>query len=103
MSSKLIELQDGLLIEAEVPEDEVRPISGGAADRVESSMDVVKPILLKACKPITEVWGELNKDMSVEQVDVELGLGFEATGDMFIVKGTGSANLKVKVTIKPKQ
>lgn len=35
MPSKLIELQDGILIEAEVPENEVRPISGGAADKVQ--------------------------------------------------------------------
>ena len=102
MPSKLIELQDGILIEAEVPEDEVRPISGGAADKVGSSMEVIKPILLKACKPITEVWGELNKDLSVEQVDIELGLGFEAEGNLFITKASGSANLKVKITLKPK-
>ena len=103
MPSKLIELKDGLLIEAEVPEDEVRPISGGEADKVAGAMDSIKPILLKACQPIAEVWGELNKDMSVEQVDIELGLGFEAQGNLFITQAKGSANLKVKVTIKPKK
>ncbi len=103
MATKLIKLkQDGILVEVEAQENETRAISGGAADKVDSAMDKVKPIILKACKPVIEVWGELNKDLSLEQVEIELGLGFEAEGNLFVTKATGSANLTIKLTLKPK-
>ena len=40
--------------------------------------------------------------MSIEKAEVEIGLGFEAGGDVFIVKGKGKANLSVKLTLLPK-
>lgn len=103
MASRLIELEDGTLVEIEVPENEAQPISGGAADRIsDSTIDKIKPIILKACKPISEVWKELNKDMSIEQAEIELGLGFEAEGNLYITKAKGNANLMVRLTLKPK-
>lgn len=103
MASKLIELGDGTLVEVEVPENKARPISGGAADRIqEATIDKIKPILLKACKPIAEIWQELDQDLHIEQAEVELGLGFEAEGNLYITKAKGSANLLVRFTLKPK-
>jgi hypothetical protein len=103
MASKLIELEDGTLVEIEVPENEARPISGGATEKLkDATLDKVKPILLKVCRPITEVWKELNQDMNVEQAEVEVGLGFEAEGNLFVTKAKGNANLTVKLTLKPK-
>ena len=102
MANKLIELADGTLVEVEVPENQAQPISGGAADKIkDATIDKIKPILLKACKPIAEVWRELNKDMYIEQAEVELGLGFEAEGNLYITKAKGNANLVVKLTLKP--
>jgi hypothetical protein len=102
MASKLIELQDDILVETEVPGDQVEAISGGLADRVEASIDGIKDILLKTCKPVTEVWKELNKDMQVEQAEVVMGLGFEASGNLYLAKAKGNANLTVKLILKPK-
>lgn len=103
MASRLIELEDGTLVEVEVPENEARPISGGAADKIkEATIDKIKPILLKACKPIAEVWKELNKDLHIEQAEVELGLGFEAEGNLYITKAKGNANLVIRLTLTPK-
>jgi hypothetical protein len=102
MVTKLIELADGILVEAKVSENQVRQISGGAADKVDATIDKIEPILLKACKPVVSVWDELNKDMHIEQAEVELSLGFEAEGNIYLVKGTANANLTVKLTLKPK-
>ena len=103
MASKLIELADGTLVEIEVPENKAQLIAGGAAEKLQdATIDKVKPILLKACKPIVEVWQELNKDMHIEQAEVELGLGFEAEGNLYITKAKGNANLVVTLTLKPK-
>ena len=103
MASKLIELEDGALVEVEVPENKAQPIAGGAADKIkDATIERIKPIILKVCKPLSEVWKELNKDMHIEQAEVELGLGFEAEGNLYITKAKGNANLVVKLTLKPK-
>lgn len=103
MPSKLIELEDGTLIEIEQRKGGDQEISGGAADRIKDvTIDKIKPLILKAAKPISEVYQELNKGMEVRQAEVELGLGFEAEGNLYITKAKGNANLLVKLTLAPK-
>lgn len=41
MATKLIELEDGTLVEVEVPGNEVQPISGGFADKVGATFDKI--------------------------------------------------------------
>jgi len=103
MSEKLIELEDGVLVEVEVSDEEAQTISGGAADRVAASFDRIKPILKSACKPVSEVFKELSREMEVDQAEINLGLGFEGEGRLFVVSGKGKANLSVKLTLKPKK
>jgi len=103
MASKLIKLMDGTLVEVEVSEKEAKEINGGAADQVaDVAMDRIKPIIIAVCKPLVEVWEELNKDMAIEQAEIELGIGFEAEGNLYITKAKGNANLTVTLTLKPK-
>lgn len=102
MSSKLIELEDGLLVEVEVSPDHVKQISGGMPEQVNKAIDTVRPVLLKACRPIVSVWNELNQEMSINNAEVELQLGFSAEGSVFLAKTSGSANLKVTLSISPK-
>lgn len=102
MGSKLIELNDGTLIEVEVPADQVQQISGGFSDKVDATFDKVKPLLIRACKPIAEVWQEINKDMTIDSAEVQIGLSFEAEGNVYIAKSKAGANLTVKLTLKPK-
>uniref|UniRef100_UPI004057AE95 CU044_2847 family protein n=1 Tax=Candidatus Electronema sp. TaxID=2698783 RepID=UPI004057AE95 len=102
MPNQLIELQDGLLVEVEVPPDQVRQISGGLPEQVDKSIDAVYTLLLNACRPVVSVWSELNKDMSISGAEVELQLGFSASGSVFLAKANGSANLKIKLSISPK-
>jgi hypothetical protein len=45
---------------------------------------------------------ELNKDMTITDAKVEIGLGFGVSGGVFIAKGEASANLKVTLTLAPK-
>ena len=101
---KLIELKDDLLIEVEVPEDQVNQIAGAGEvlQHVDTAIDSVRDVLLKTCRPVVSVWNELNKEMSINNVEVELNLGFSAEGSVFLAKTSGSANLKIKLSIKPK-
>jgi hypothetical protein len=104
MTTKLIKLQDGTLVEVEVSPGEAQQIAGGSlAKRVESTFDQIKPTLINACRPIADVWQELNKDMHISQAEVEIGLSFAVEGDIYISKSKADANLKVKLTLKPKE
>lgn len=102
MGTKLIRLEDGALVEVEVQEDEVQEISDRTAQRVNATFDKIKPILLNACRPIVEVWEELNQDMQVDAAEVELGFSFEGEGNIYITKMKASSNLNVKLILKPK-
>ena len=66
-------------------------------------MDKARELLLEAVEPVASVWGELNRDLTIEQVEIGLGLGFEATGKRLIAQGTGAANVNFKLTVRPKQ
>ena len=103
MGTKLIELEDGTLVEVEVSEEQVQPISGGFAEKVSGTFDKIRPILLKTCQPIVSVWKELNKEMHIDQAEVTLGLSFEGEGNLFVTKSKAGANVTVKLVIKPKE
>ncbi|WP_417909157.1 CU044_2847 family protein [Candidatus Electronema sp. PJ] len=102
MPNQLIKLQEGLLVEVEVPPDQVQRIAGGLPEQVDESINAVHTLLLNACRPMVSVWNELNKEMSISSAEVELQLGFSAQGSVFLAKASGSANLKVKISISPK-
>ncbi len=101
MGSKLIKLDDGILIEAEVDDKKAKEIAGGAADKVESSFEKIRPILLNACRPVVDTWKELNKEMTIDQAEIQLGLSFEGEGNLFVTKAKAGANLTVKLVLKP--
>ncbi|MDY7004035.1 MAG: CU044_2847 family protein [Cyanobacteriota bacterium] len=103
MATRLIELEDGILVEAEVLENEAKPISSNFIKEVKSSFAKVKPILISISRPIAEAWQEINKDMEIEQAEVEVGFNFEGEGNLYITKGKAGTNLKVKLVLKPKK
>ena len=107
MAMKLIKLDNGLMMEVEVTQDEIEQISGGhggdeVVDKVKSSMGAVEAILKESIKPIVSAYETLNQDVVLERAEVEIGIGFSAEGNIFIAKGKGSANLKVKLILSPK-
>ena len=103
MPTELIELQDGLLVEvAANPDDHPRQVSANALSPVEGAIDQVHELLKKAVQPVASVWGELNRDLAIDQVEIELALGFEASGRMFIAQAKGNASIKFTLTVRPK-
>ena len=103
MATKLIELEDGTLVEVEVSPDQAQPISGGLADKVSASFDKIRPLLIKTCRPIAEVYKELNQEMHIDQAEIQLGFSFEGEGNLYVTKTKAGANLMVKLVIKPKE
>jgi len=103
MRTKLIKLKDEILIEVEAPKDQAQQISGGITDTVNTTIENIKPILLNVCRPVVDVWNEINTELEIEQAEIELGLSFEGEGNIFIAKTKTGANLGIKILLKPKK
>lgn len=101
MGTKLIRLDDGLLVEVEAEEGAPTRIAANAAADVGLALEKVQDLLRKAVAPVTAVWGELNRDLRIDQVEVSIAVGFEAEGNVFIARGTGSANVGFKLIVRP--
>lgn len=96
MATQIITLKDGIRIEAEVTAATVGALDGVVGE----SLDSVQPTLIKVMQPLTEAWNALPKNMQVEQAEIEVGFGFEASGNIFVASSKGNINLKVKLVIK---
>ena len=104
---KLIELENGLLMEVEVAEgqDGIEQISGGGDEivkRVQESLGTDEKMLLQSVQPVVNAYNTLSEEIVLEKAEVEIGIGFSAEGNIFVAKGSASANLKVKLVLKPK-
>lgn len=104
MSKKLIEMDNGLMMEVEIPQQEIEMISGGndIVEKVEQSMSAVEKVLVQSIQPITHAYNTISQEIVLEKAEVEIGIGFSAEGNIFVAKGSGSANLKVKLVLSPK-
>ncbi len=102
MLTKLIELEDGTLVEVETEAGKAQPIAGGFADKVGATFENVQPMLLKTYRPIIAAWDQIQKEVQVETLEIELGFSFEGEGNIYVTKATAGANLKVKLTLKAK-
>ncbi len=101
MPTKLIRLDYDVLIEVEVPGTQLEPLSGGVADRVTSTLDQVRPIIEKVCRPVVAAWRELNREMFIEEAEIELGLSFEGEGNIYVTKTKAAANLTITLKLRP--
>jgi hypothetical protein len=99
MGSELIRLADGVLVEVEVPEDELRQCSGNAAHRVAQSFEQLGAVLHRICDPLKAVWAEMNKDLHPDKAEVEFGLSFEGEGSLFVTKAKAGSNLTITLTL----
>lgn len=100
MANKLIKLEDGTLVEVEVAGDEVQQIAGGAAKKVDATLEKIRPVLLKICQPIATSVKNLREDVDLEQVEVEVALSFDFEGNIYIAKTNLGANVLVRMTLK---
>jgi hypothetical protein len=103
-STKLIELEDGLFIEVEVPTDQAKQIASSFAERVDKTVGIIKPVLVKLCHPVSEALQEINSKLPVEgsEAEVEVNLSFTTEGNVYVTKLQSSSSLKIKLKFKPK-
>lgn len=95
--AEIITLQDNIRVEAEITDASVAITDG----KVNQTLDAIQPVLIRAVQPIAAAWKELNREMTVSEAHVELGFGFEASGNVFLASTKGNVNFKVTLTLKP--
>ncbi len=129
MATQLIRLKDGIWVETDI-NDIAKPMQvefsksptvettrGGAliAEQIaggseaasalhETFDDMVRPLLEKVCQPFESLWKNATEHVQIEQADIELGISVGGEGKVFfLAKASANANLKVKLTLKPKK
>jgi len=103
MATEHIRLQDGLVVEVEVAASpRAQAISSDAPPReVAAALDSIQGLLKNAVAPVSAVWSELNRDLSIKEAEVSLNLGFSVSGNLFIARGSGSTSIGIKLTLQP--
>ena len=97
----LIQLEDGSLIEVEMPEYKASEISFGFAQPALSTFSRVEGILCSAAEPIVKAVKRISRSEQVEvTAELELGLSFEAEGNVYVTKDKSESNLVVKLSIR---
>ena len=102
MDSKLIELSDGLLIEVSASEDDANPISSTYVEKVENAFSQIDEVLTTVSNSLASNWHKFNEQTAVEKATIELGVGFEGEGNIFVTKAKANANLTITLELKPK-
>jgi Trypsin-co-occurring domain 1 len=100
LGTRLIKLEDGTLVEVETAGTEVQEIAGSLAEQVDTTLNKIKPVLLKACLPVAQAVKEMRDQVELDQVEIELGLSFESEGNLYITKAKLGANVLVRMTLK---
>jgi len=101
MSTRLIELDDGVLIEIAADPGEAQQISSRAANHVSETLSSIEPLLVRVCRPVIGAWRELSREMQIDSAEIELGLSFEGEGNLYIARAKTSANFTVKLVLRP--
>jgi hypothetical protein len=100
MNTKLIELDDNIMVEVEIDDNQLQQLSGGFAEKVSSRFDNISQLLMRVSEPVIAAWKMMHEKNAIEQVEIELGINFEAEGHLYIAKLKSNANLNVKLIFK---
>jgi hypothetical protein len=93
--TQIIELEDGLRIEAEYATSQVSAIT----EEIHKRVDAIRPMLIRVVKPIADAWADLNEMVVLDNVELEVGFGIETTGNFFVASSKGNVNLKIKMVV----
>jgi hypothetical protein len=100
MSTELIKLRDGTLVEVQAPKDGFQQLVSRRAKFVDATMDSITPLITKVCDRVTAAMEDLIGRADVAQAEVSVSLGFEVSGDLYIARSTTDANLTVKLVLQ---
>jgi len=93
---------DGVLIEVEDSTTGARVVSDDNEKTIkDKDLSQMTNILTKVSNNLKEAYGTINQEVGLKGAEIELSLGFEASGNIFIAKGKATSQLKVKLIFAP--
>lgn len=96
----LIQLEDGSLVEVEMPEYKAGEISAGVAQHTFSAFSKVEGVLCNAAEPVVKAVKRISSSDNVSvTAEAEIGISFEAEGNVYVTKNKSEANLVIKLSI----
>jgi len=96
--SRLIETKDGVLVE--VDGEDYQKCSAGTAEKVEKGLDQIGQLLVKSCQTMKDFWQKEVEGADIEEIQVQFGLNFEASGSLYIAQAKAGASITVTATLK---
>jgi hypothetical protein len=98
----IICFEDGVNVEIDATDaEQPRNAAAGSAAKIQRRFEAVLPTITAICTPLTNVWKELSKDVTMHEAEVELGISFDLEGNIYIAKSQVSTNLKVTFKFSP--
>jgi hypothetical protein len=97
----ILPFDNGLCVEVTADRDAIVELSSKdlpskLGEGLSGLRKAIREISAEAAGAISDI-----KDLlEITQLEIEVGLGVQAEGNFYVVKGTGSANFKVKFTVK---
>lgn len=98
----IVPFDESLSIEVLVDENSPEPLSAvDISKKLGDAFLHVRKTLRFLAKEAIEAAKDLEQELKIEDLEIEAGLGIQAEGSVYIVKGSTNANFKVKFKIKP--
>jgi len=102
VASRLIRLNDGVLVEVDAPGQAFENMAAGAAPQItDAAVTTAAGTVVKVCDALADAVRSISANVKVTNVEAEVGLSFEVEGNLYIAKGKGSASITVKVSMGP--
>ena len=98
-NTEIITLPDGPQVEVDVAEG--RRAVSTVGDLATKGWNQIESVVRQVTGPFVNIYKDLAKEASISEISVDIGLAFEAGGSIFVVKTSGTANLRVSIKLKP--
>lgn len=100
--SDLLELADGTLVEVQTERGKGYMRYGVRSD-TEGAFSGITPLLVAISEPVAQAYWNISGQSGVKmrETEIELGLNFEAEGNIYVAKSKQEAAIHIKLVLEP--
>ncbi len=104
MRTRLIETEDGMLIQITEDESGPKPVSkkDKKPEKVEEKYERITELIKKATKPISDSLANIKDDLKIKEANIEFYFGIGAEAKFFLAGSSIDSHIKVNLKISPK-
>jgi hypothetical protein len=99
--TEIVPFEKGIFVEVVIEEGRREELSKSKLpSKLGEGLAVLRTAIQAVACEAAEAIKQLRHQFDVPEIEIEVGLGITAEGNVYVVKGTSSANFKVKFSIK---